>query len=81
MKEQALRFVAKRVDVDELHHVMYKSGLWRSPIYVAFPIFTMSIRDLLDEFADDNSLPEDWEKQYWDDIDECIHELLDYVTS
>ena len=72
--EKALDFVRKYVDVPYINHCIIKAMEMRCPFCLAFPIEANDIADHLEEYGQDNDLPEGWWCEYGD-IDDIIEQL------
>lgn len=72
--EKALNYVRKNIDEDYLAHLCNKANAMRCPASLIDPIFADTVYDLLEEFGDDNELPENYWLEFGD-IDNIINEL------
>ena len=74
IKEKALSYVRKNIDEDYLAFVSSKASAMRCPISLVDPLFADTVYDLLEEFGDDNELPENYWMEFGD-IDDIFNEL------
>lgn len=72
--EKALSYVRKNIDMDYLAFVSSKASAMRCPISLVDPLFADTVYDLLEEFVDDNELPENYWMEFGD-IDDILNEL------
>ena len=72
--EKALNYVLKNIDEDYLSHLSNKASTMRCPISLVDPLFADTVYDLLEEFGEDNELPENYWMEFWD-IDDILNEL------
>ena len=66
--KDALKYVRKHIDMGIVNRCMLGSMQLRCPFSLAYPVVADDIRDLLEEYGQDNELPEGWWYEY--DIDE-----------
>lgn len=74
IKEKALNYVRKNLDEDYWGYLSIKAKTMRCPIGLLDPIFADTVYDLLEEYGDDNELPENYWMEFGD-IDDIINEL------
>ena len=72
--EKALDYVRKHVDMLYISHCIVRAMEQRCPFSVSFPTSTDEITDLLEEYGQDNDLPEGWWCEHGD-IDDVIEML------
>lgn len=72
--EKALNYVRKNIDEDYLAYLSNKANAMRCPISLIDPIFADAVYDLLEEFGDDNELPENYWMEFGD-VDDIMNEL------
>ena len=72
--EKALVYVRKNIDMDYLSHLSNKASTMRCAISVVDATFSDMVYDLLEEFCDDNELPENYWMEFGD-IDDIMNEL------
>lgn len=73
MKElkNALNYIRENIDIELFRICSIKSIEKKCPFSVAYPLVADSISDLLEEYGEDNDLPEGWWCEYGD-IDDII---------
>lgn len=72
--EEAIQYVRQHVDMKEVRHSIGQMEQKREPLYVANSHLHYLIHNLLEEFGEDNDLPDGW----WMDekeIDDILFEL------
>lgn len=69
--EKSLKYVRKYVDIEDLNYKRCKAMEMRCPFSLTYPIMTDDIADLLEEYGEDNDLPEGWWCEYGD-IDDIV---------
>ena len=74
IKEKVLNYVRKNIDKDYLDYLSNKANAMRCPISLVDPLFADTVYDLLEEFVDDNELPENYWMEFVD-IDDIFNEL------
>lgn len=74
IKEKALNYVRKNIDCDYLAWLSNKANAMRCPISLVDPLFADTVYDLLEEFGEDNELPENYWMEFGD-IDDILNEL------
>lgn len=74
IKEKALNYVRKNIDEAYLAFLSNKANVMRCPISLVDPLFADTVYDLLEEFVDDNELPENYWMEFGD-IDDILNEL------
>ena len=72
--EKALSYVRKNIDEDYLAYLSNKANAMRCSISLIDPVFADTVYDLLEEFGDDNELPENYLFEFGD-IDDIMNEL------
>lgn len=72
--EKALEYVRNDVDMQEINHNICKAMKMRCRFSLAFPLEADDIADLLEEYGQDNDLPEGWWCEYGD-IDDIVEQL------
>ena len=72
--EEALDYVRKYVDMRYINHCIVRAMEMRCAFSLAFPLEADNISDLLEEYGQDNDLPEGW----W--CEECdIEEIVERI--
>jgi hypothetical protein len=71
---EALHYVRNDVDMTEVNKTVCKAMEMRMPVSVYAPALTDDIADLLEEYGQDNDLPEGWWCEYGD-IDDIVEQL------
>lgn len=72
--KKAIKYVRKNLDMYEVNRVIDKMYMERVPLFVASPEMCDQIYDLMEEYGQENDLPEGW----W--LSECDEEdILDMV--
>lgn len=71
---KALSHVRKRVDMQYINLCIVSAMEMRCPFSLAYPLVADNISDLLEEYGQDNDLPEGWWCEYGD-IDDIIEML------
>lgn len=72
--EKAVGYVRNEVDITEVNNAVCKALEMRMPVSVYAPLLTDDISDLLEEYGQDNDLPEGWWCEECD-IDEIIERI------
>lgn len=72
--KKALDYVRQNVDMDYVNYLVIKAMKMRCPTGCLDPVFTDLIYDLLEEYGEDNDLPEGWWLEYGD-IDDIMKQL------
>lgn len=72
--EKALDYVRNKVDMDYINYMVCKAMEMRCPTSYVDPILSDDIVDLLEEYGQDNDLPENWWCEYGD-IDDIIEQI------
>lgn len=72
--EKALNHVRKNVDMGFINLCICKAMNMSCPFSLAYPILADDISDLLEEYGEDNDLPEGWWFEYGG-IDDIIEQL------
>ena len=72
--ENALDYVHQHVDMEFINHCIIKSMQARCPFSLHYPMEACDISDLLEEYGDDNDLPEGWWCEHGD-IDDIVEML------
>lgn len=72
--EKALNHIRKNVDMEYINFCVCHAMEMRCPFSLAFPMLADDISDLLEEYGEDNDLPEGWWCEYGD-IDDIIEQL------
>ena len=67
MKKEIIDFVSAQVDIDRVNLAIKYMALNRAPLSHVDPGLYDQIQDLLEEYGEDNELPEGW--YLLDDID------------
>lgn len=75
MKQEVIQFISSQVDMDRVNLAIKYMALNRAPLSHVDPGLYDQIQDLLEEYGEDNDLPEGW--YLLDDIDpeDLIFEL------
>lgn len=76
MKE-AIEYIKSQIDLDELAHSYSKSLYRKVPLHLTDSDLCNQIYDLLEEYGEDNELPENWWMDKTDDIEEIAGWVLD----
>lgn len=74
IKEKAMNYVRKNIDEDYLDYLSNKANAMRCPISLIDTIFADTVYDLLEEFGEDNELPENYWMEFGD-IDDILNQL------
>lgn len=74
MIDKALEYVRKNIDIDYINDIVLKGMQMRCPPSLVDVSLATKISDLLDDFAMDNDLPDDWWCETCD-IDEIIERI------
>lgn len=72
--EKALDYVRNEVDITEVNNAICKAMEVRMPVSLYATALADDIADLLEEYGQDNDLPEGWWLEYGD-IDDIIEML------
>lgn len=72
--EKALDYVSKNIDIKYINHCVVRAMEMRCPFSLAFPLEADDITDLLEEYGEDNDLPEGWWCEYGD-IDDIVEQI------
>lgn len=72
--EKALDYVRKYVDMLYINRCIVRAMEMGSSFSISFPTSTDEITDLLEEYGQDNDLPEGWWCEYGD-IDDIVEQL------
>ena len=72
--EKALDYVRENIDEWELRSMRMDCAIQRAPFSHLYPQDADDIADTLEEYGEDNGLPEGWWCEYGD-IDEIIEQL------
>lgn len=72
--EKAIKYVRDNVDIDAVKGAIVTSMQMRMPVGCVAPALVYDITDLLEEYGQDNDLPEMWWAEFYD-IDEIIEML------
>ena len=72
--DKAIKYVRDNVDIDAVHRAIVEAMEMRCPVEVHAPALVDDITDLLEEYGQDNDLPEMWWGEYHD-LDEIIEML------
>ena len=72
--EKALNYVRKHGDMPYINHCIVRAMEMRCLFSLAFPIEADDIADLLEEYGQDNDLPEGWWCEYGD-IDDIVEQI------
>lgn len=71
---KALDYVRMYVDMTYINHCIVRAMEMRCPFSLAFPLEADAIADLLEEYGQDNDLPEGWWCEYGD-INDVIEQI------
>ena len=74
MKAELLRFLRKVIDYSEVQEAIDEMYRTRDPLYVVNESLFEDIHDAVEEFGDDNDLPEGWWMSEFE-IEELIFQL------
>ena len=69
--QKALDYVRQNVDMGYVNYLVSNAMEMRCPMGSLDPVFTDLICDLLEEYGEDNDLPEGWWLEYGD-IDDIL---------
>ena len=69
--QKALDYVRQNVDMSYVNYVVNKAIEMRCPTPCIDAVFADEVQDLLEEYGDDNDLPEGWWLEYGD-IDDIL---------
>lgn len=72
--EKALEYIRESVDLEHVGYMIIQSKLQRMPVSFMYSSFTDDVQDLLEEYGQDNDLPEGWWCEECD-IDEIIERI------
>lgn len=72
--DNALDYVRRYVDMPYINNCIVRAMEMRCPFSHAFPLEVDDITDLLEEYGEDNDLPEGWWLEYGD-IDDIVEQL------
>lgn len=72
--EKALDYVRRYVGMPYIDHCIVRAMEMRCPFSHAFPLDAKDIIDLLEEYGQDNDLPEEWWLEYGE-IDDIVEQL------
>lgn len=72
--KKALEYVRRNVDMSYVAYVESKAIEMRCPASCVDAVFAEDVQDLLEEYGEDNDLPEGWWCEYGD-IDDIIEQL------
>lgn len=74
MNKDVIKFVSDNVDQDRVKLAWKHMDIRRAPLSVVDDVLYDEIQDLLEEYGEDNDLPEGWWMADYD-IDELVFEL------
>jgi hypothetical protein len=72
--EKALDYVRNEVDITEVNNAVCKAMEVRMPVSLYATALADDVGDLLEEYGQDNDLPEGWWLEYGD-IDDIVEQL------
>ena len=72
--EKAIKYIRENVDMVHVGYMIVQSKLQRMPVSLMYAHFTDDVQDLLEEYGQDNDLPEGWWCEYGD-IDEIVEQI------
>jgi hypothetical protein len=72
--EKAIKYIRENVDMEQVGYMIVQSKLQRMPVSFMYASFADDISDLLEEYGQDNDLPEGWWCEECD-IDEIIERI------
>ena len=72
--KDALKYVREHIDMELVNRCILESMRMRCPFSFAYPVVADDISDLLEEYGQDNELPEGWWYEHGD-IDEIVDKL------
>ena len=72
--EKALDYVRENIDEWELHSMIVNCAIQRAPFSHLYPKDADDIAEALEEYGQDNDLPEGWWLEYGD-IDDIVEQL------
>lgn len=72
--DKALDYVRKNIDIDYINEIILKGMQMKCPPSMVDASLADNVRDLLNDYAMDNDLPNDWWCE-WCDIDEIIERI------
>lgn len=72
--EKALEYIRNNVDMDYINFCICEAMEMRCAFSLAYPLLADDISDLLEEYGEDNDLPECWWCEYGD-LDDIVEQL------
>lgn len=72
--EKALDYVREHIDIQYINYCVVRAMEMRCPFSLAFPLESDDITDLLEEYGQDNDLPEGWWFEYGG-IDDIVEQI------
>lgn len=72
--EKVIKYIRENVDMEHVGYMIIQSKLQRMPVSFMYASFTDDVQDLLEEYGQDNDLPEGWWCEYGD-IDDIVEKL------
>lgn len=72
--EKAVKYIRKNVDMEYINFCVCHAMEMRCPFSLAYPLLADDISDLLEEYGEDNDLPEGWWCEYGD-LDDIVEQL------
>lgn len=74
--DKLLKFLRKRVDMEEVNKCIYKAMIARTSVSYAYPLLADEILDLIDEYNSDNNLDND-EDYDWCFVEYSLDEIIE----
>ena len=75
--QQAIEFIKSQIELDKLADAVSKSMYHKQPLHITDNNLHDKIYDLLEEYGEDNDLPEGWWMNETDDIEEIAGWVLE----
>lgn len=72
--EKAVKYIRNNVDMEYINFCVCHAMEMRCPFSLAYPLLADDISDLLEEYGEDNDLPEGWWCEYGD-IDDIVEQI------
>lgn len=72
--EKAIKYIRENVDMEHVGYMIVQSKLQRMLVSLMYASFTDDVQDLLEEYGQDNDLPDGWWCEYGD-VDDIIEML------
>lgn len=75
--QMAIEFIKSQINIDDLSNAVSKSFYHKQPLHMTDSNLHDKIYDLLEEYGQDNDLPENWWYNYTDDIEDIAGWVLE----